>query len=911
MKKKLLHYFLVSVLLLTNVTLFAQTPETYTSADIYQQLKKLKVLGSVLYIAAHPDDENNTLLPFLAKEKLYRTGYMSLTRGDGGQNLIGDEQGLELGLIRTQELLAARRMDGAEQYFSRAFDFGFSKNADEALAIWGHDKILSDVVWVIRKFQPDVIITRFPRDARAGHGQHWASAILANEAFKAAADTTMFPEQFKYGVTPWQAKRILWNSYNFNGPPDNNNTLFKFDAGGYNVSLGKSYGEIGAEARTMHKSQGEGRPRRRGESFEYFETTGGDMPQQSLMDGIDISWNRLNTIDTSAASLDRMYKDLKKLNNDITKQQMKVSYASTYAQQETSIEKIEKQIDRIIAQYNFEHPENSVDSLLELYKSVTILYSHETWWQKKMREIENIILACGGVFVEATTNTEYAVPGDSLSVQFYVNKRNSANINLESIRLNAFDTTVNWALPVNQNAAFTKRLQVALSKELSQPYWLEKPMTQGSFQVDDQLMIGEAESWPAYTARFIFNINGTKLFINRPVKYKFTDPAKGELYEPVQVITPVTVSLSPNILLTNVNPGNEVTQNPSVKLEYKSNINAKNVPVTLTLKQPGYVIKATASKETGADSNDSAVNSVPEKIIYVKDTTIDFETGKTFSTSIPLKGIIDNKHGGKENRISASITTNINGKKLSYSHYLRPIEYDHIPHIHYFYKDNVTVITDEIKTSGKKIGYIVGAGDKLPQLLVQMGYEVKLLNDIDITDANLKQFDAIITGVRAYDINSFLTSKYDILMRYVYNGGNIIAQYNRSPLIASGVIKPGPYPFAISGTRVTNETAEVKFLLPNHPVLNYPNKITSDDFNNWVQERSIYQADHLDSHYETPFAMHDPNEQESNGSLIIAPYGKGNFAYTGLVFFREMPAGISGAYKLMANLVALPQHKTN
>jgi len=907
MKQFFFPVFLLSVLCTAYISLPAQTPETYNNADIYQQLKKLKVLGSVLYIAAHPDDENNTFLPYLAKEKLYRTAYMSLTRGDGGQNLIGDEQGLELGLIRTQELLAARRMDGAEQYFSRAFDFGFTKTADEALSTWGHDRILSDVVWVIRKFQPDVIITRFPRDARAGHGQHAASAILANEAFKAAADTTMFREQFKYGVTAWQAKRILWNSYNFNGPPDNNTSLFKLDAGGFNASLGKSYGEIGAEARTMHKSQGEGRPRRRGESFEYFETTGGDAPQNDLMDGIDIGWSRVNPIDTSESNLARMYRDFKKMDNRLTDNQIKVSYVSDHIKQETDIDRVEKRIDHIITQYNFEHPENSVDSLVELYKAVTILHARGSWYQKKLKEIEQLILACGGVFAEATSNTEYAVPGDSLAVQFFVNKRNSANINLESIRLNSLDTAVKWALPVNQNATFTKKIEVLSHKELSQPYWLEKPMVDGSFQVDDQVLIGEAENSPAYTAVFIFNINGTRLFVRRPVLYKFTDPVRGELYEPVNVITPVVVSVSPNILLTNVKPGNELTKNPTLKLEYKSNITRKEVPITIKLKQPSFSIKQAGS----ASNNDSALVSGAEKDLYSKDTTLDFEAGKTFSSSIALKDIINTRLTGKDHRINAAITTNIDGKRLTYSHYLRPIAYDHIPHIHYFYKDNVSIITDEIKTVGKKIGYIVGAGDKLPPLLLQMGYEVKLLNDVDITDANLQQYDAIITGVRAYDVNGFLNSKREVLMRYVQNGGNLITQYNRSQLISNGVIKPGPYPFAISSTRVTDETAEVKFLLPDHPALNYPNKITKDDFNKWVQERSIYQADKLDSHYETPLAMHDPNEPESNGSLAIAAYGKGNFVYTGLVFFREMPAGVSGAFRLMANLIALPQHKNN
>ena len=373
----------------------AQLPVTNSSADIYMQLQKLQVLGSVLYIAAHPDDENNGFLPFLAKEKLYRTGYLSLTRGDGGQNLIGSEQGIELGLIRTQELLAARRQDGAEQFFSRAFEFGFSKNAAEALRIWGKEKILSDVVWVIRKYQPDVIIARFPPDARAGHGHHAASAILANEAYTAAADPKRFPEQLKYGVSVWQAKRILWNTFNFGGANTTSNDQFKLDVGGYNPLLGKSYGEIGGEARSMHKSQGEGRPRRRGASYEFFVTTGGDTPRTSLMDGVDISWSRIK-----------------------------------------GAESIPQKINNILKAYRLDKPENSVDSLVELYKAVQQLPIKTNWVDKKLEEIKQLIMACSGLFFEATTDDEYAVLGERMNINFFVNKRKDANIQWEKVWVN-------------------------------------------------------------------------------------------------------------------------------------------------------------------------------------------------------------------------------------------------------------------------------------------------------------------------------------------------------------------------------------------------------------------------------------------------------------------------------------------
>lgn len=837
----------------------AQTPPAYNSADIYLQLKKLNVLGSVLYVAAHPDDENTRLLAYLAKEKQFRTGYMSLTRGDGGQNLIGDEQGIELGLIRTQELLAARRIDGAEQFFSRAFDFGFSKSAKEAMEIWGHDKILSDVVWVIRKFQPDVIITRFPGDERAGHGHHTASALLANEAFKAAADPNMFPEQLKQGVQTWQAKRILWNTFNFGNTNTTSEDQFKMDVGVYNSLLGKSYGEIASESRSQHKSQGFGVPRQRGQAFEYFLTTGGDAPKTDLMDGVNNSWERVQGDDA-----------------------------------------IDKKIDGIIKQYDFEHPERSIDSLLALYNFLLKGGNNNTgkkdedekgwrkklkersyWYERKAEEVKNIIINCSGVFAEATTKTEYAVQGDSLKVEFFINKRSNTNINLVSIRLNGFDSTMNNLLPVNQNIALTKTFAVSRNKEATQPYWLAKQMQPGSFEIDDQLLIGKPENDGDYIATFIFDISGTKFYVNKKVQYKYTDPVKGELYEPLVVIPPVIASVSPPVVLMNIKAADNAAVNPVTHIQYKANTSAKAVAVTININQDTH-------------------------IIYTKDTTVDFIAGTTYDLNVPLEEIFD-KSDGKN--VTVDLFAVINGKKSLFTHYLRSIQYDHIPHIHYFYRDHTKAINEEVKTVGKNIGYITGAGDKVPQALQQMGYNVTLLHETTISDDNLKKFDAVIAGVRAYNTNDWLNNKYDILMRYVQNGGNYIVQYNTSNFISSVSTKIGPYPFTVSRTRVTDENAEVKILQPNSTVLNYPNKITAADFNGWVQERSIYQAEKQDEHYEAPLAMHDANETETNGSLIISKYGKGNFVYTGLVFFRELPAGVPGAYRLMANLIAIPQNK--
>lgn len=843
---QLLVCLLFSLFLCMGESLKAQVPATYHSADIYMQLQKLQVLGSVLYVAAHPDDENNGFLPYLAKEKLYRTAYLSLTRGDGGQNLIGSEQGIELGLIRSQELLAARRQDGAEQYFSRAFEFGFSKSAEEALRIWNKEKILADAVWVIRQYQPDVIIARFPGDARAGHGHHAASSIIASEAFVAAADPKRFPEQLKYGVQPWQAKRLLWNTFNFGGANTTSNDQFKLDVGGYNPLLGKSYGEIGGEARSMHKSQGEGRPRRRGPSIEYFTTLGGDAPQTSLMDGVDISWNRI-----------------------------KGGLA------------IQEKIAKVISNYKFDQPEASVDALVELYKAIKQLPDKSLWKDKKLAEIQELIFTCSGLFFEATTDEEYGVLGQKMNLNIFVNKRKESNIQWEQVWMKtsaneSFDTLLSKPLVTNQNNSFIKPLIVDPAKKVSQPYWLAKQQEDiGSFSVDDQMLIGQDQSAPAYTAYFSFTMNGLKLTAERPVQYKYVDPVKGELYQPFVVITPIIVSLTPDVVLNNIQMGGKQVANPKLQLQYKANFTGKQVPVSILIKQ-------------GTDP------------IFTKDSIMDLEAGAVYTQQIQLNKAFKNN---KTPILTAELVLKQNGKTQVYNSYLRSIKYDHIPAIHFFFQNNAHVITEEIKVAGKKIGYVTGAGDKVPDALLQMGYDLQFLHEQDITDETLKEFDAIVLGIRAHNVFEWLSNKNDIFNRYVAQGGNLIVQYLKSNQIGQKRIKVGPYPFMVNaGSRVTEENAKVNFLLPDHGVLNYPNKITDKDFENWVQERSTYQAEQLDTHFELPIGMNDTGEKPGNGSLAIAKYGKGNFAYVSLVLFRQLPAGIPGAYKLMANLIAMPKN---
>lgn len=803
----------------------AQAPETIGSGEIFLRLKKLNVLGSVLYIAAHPDDENSRLIAYMAKDRLYRTGYLSMTRGDGGQNLIGDEQGIELGLIRTQEMMAARRVDGAEQFFSRAFDFGFTKSTDEALKTWDKEKILSDVVWVIRKFQPDVMITRFPEDARAGHGHHSASAVLAHEAFAAAADPNRFPEQFKFGVKPWQAKRLLWNTFNFGG---NFNTTsddqMKIDVGGYNPVLGKSYGEMAAESRTNHKSQGAALTPARGQSLEYFSLVAGDGAHSDPMENVVVSWDRIE-----------------------------------------GGGQIQQMIDRLIHDYSLTDPVKSVPGLVELYKALGSL-KEDYWTLQKRKEVQKLIEVCSGLWLEASVHNGYAIQGDSLQLFFVINNRLNARASVSQITVNGYDTAYRQDLAANKNYSFSHSIYVSGQKPITQPYWLAAEMSPGSYNVNDQLLIGDAQSKPAYEVKFKLTIEGTDLVFTRPVLYKYTDPVKGELYQPLTVLPPVTGQFDPALVLFT--DGEQKEFDVQVKIQTARPIQPK-ISVTPA---DGIV-----SKHGTAFGNIS----LPYSATPVKKTTAIVYSRLVFDE----------------------------GGKTDTARQLKSIQYDHIPRIDYFLPSVEKFVIADVKIAGKRIGYIEGAGDKVPPALQQMGYDVVLLKEKDITPGYLKQFDAILAGVRAYDVHDWLIGKYETLMEYVKDGGNLILQYNRNNL-GNTKIKIGPYPFAITNNRVTDENAAVTLLQPGHAVFNYPNKITDKDFDGWIQERGIYFAGQTDPAYDLVLGMNDPGESEQQkGSLIIGGYGKGKFVYTGLVFFRELPAGVPGAYRLLANIIALNQKK--
>ncbi|MCW3465591.1 PIG-L family deacetylase [Chitinophaga nivalis] len=815
------------LMLAAGMPAFSQPSPVWNAADIKLQLKKLDTLGSVLYLAAHPDDENTRLLGYLAKEKLYRTGYLSLTRGDGGQNLVGNEQSELLGLIRTQELLAARRIDGAEQFFTRAQDFGFSKNPEETFTIWDKKKILGDVVYMIRKFRPDVIICRFPADSRAGHGHHTASAMLAAEAFDAAADPARYPEQLNL-VKPWQAKRLLWNTYNFGSANTIADDQFRIDVGAFNPLLGRGYGEIAAESRSQHKSQGFGVPASRGSALEYFLTIKGTTPVKGLLDGVNTTWSRI-----------------------------------------AGGEAIGKLVDRTLKAYDLDNPAASVPALLEIRKALQAL-PDDYWKTEKLKATEQLILACAGVWAEAYSASPTVVPGYNMDATIQLINRSNVPVELLQADLpGKTNMAPQQLLATNKLTTFTQTLPVPAATPASQPYWLDAAHPLGTYHISDPLLVGHPENIPALQAQIRLRIGGQDFLLQRPLQYKYTDPVKGELYEPLVVAPPVVANL--------VNQVHIFTDTRSQVVPVKLKALADGTKGTVRLQLPA-----------GFEATD---NDQPYSLAQKGD-----EMELRFNIR-PLKAATANHVD------SFTVMVTCNGK--GYTQSLQQIRYDHIPVITLFPPAQAGLVTVNLKHNGNRLGYIAGAGDLVAAALRQVGYEVTELGEKEIMNGNLQQYDAIIAGVRTYNINERMKYWQPQLLQYVKEGGTLVVQYNvNNPLMIRDL---GPFPFGLSRDRVTDEKAPVSFINAQDPVLHYPNEITADDFNGWVQERGLYYTVNADKAYRKLFTMNDKGESSLDGSTLIASYGKGKYVYTGLSFFRQLPAGVPGAYRLFVNLISVKQ----
>ncbi|WP_353481176.1 PIG-L family deacetylase [Haliscomenobacter sp.] len=827
--------FLLLVLILPFTSARAQAPKRYTSGEIHEAIKKLNFLGSALYIAAHPDDENTLFISYLANERKANVAYLSLTRGDGGQNLIGPEIRELLGLLRTQELLAARRIDGGKQMFTRANDFGFSKNPEETFQTWNRNDVLADVVWAIRQWQPDVIVNRFDhRTAGTTHGHHTASAVLSVEAFDLANNPQAYPEQLAY-VKPWQPRRTFFNiSWFFFGSraafdKADKSKLYNVDAGVYYPNLGKSNNEVAAESRSSHRCQGFGSMGTRGSSLEYFEHIKGDAPKSKndLFEGINTTWTRV----PGGAPIGTL-------------------------------------LAGVQAKFRFDNPTASLPELLKAFQLIEKL--PDGYWKRvKLVEIKDVIKACLGLYHETAAADFSASAGEEITIRTEVINRSPAVVVLDKVSIDpiGLDTTFSKPLANNEDLIWPRKVRLNKDLAYTSAYWLTDPASTGMYTVKNQQMRGKPETQRAFKARYHYTIAGVPIVYESDIVYKDADPAKGEIYRPFEITPPVFAKVAEKVFVFADNDAKPVT------VQIKAG--KTNISGTLKLGVP------TGWKVEPAEASFSIAKKGDEKSIK-------------FMVTPPKEA--------SEGKIYPVAT--IDGQ--NYSKEMLEIKYDHIPAQTVLLNAEAKVAHIELKKAGQLLGYVAGAGDDIPASLQQIGYKVEMLGEKDLTPENLAKYDAVIMGIRAYNTVDALTYRQANLLEYAKRGGTLIVQYNTNFEYKVEPKELAPYSLNVSRDRVTDENAEVRFLKPDHKILNQPNKITAQDFSGWVQERGLYFPNDWDkANFEAILSANDPGEPARDGGLLVAKYGSGYYIYTGYSWFRQLPAGVSGAYRLFANMLSI------
>lgn len=865
--------YLWLALILIPATIRAQVRPVndYGALGIGRLLKRLNNTGSVMMIGAHPDDEDSSLLAYLARGENARTAYLSLTRGDGGQNIIGPELFESLGVIRTEELLQARRLDGAEQFFARAFDYGFSKSLDEAKLKWPEEVVKCDVVRAIRTFRPLVVISRFSGTPSDNHGQHQYAGYISPIAVKAAAD----PQQCKDAGPVWQVRKFYRGGFGQQGG-------LRINTGQFDPLLGRSYGEIAIEGRSLHRSQGEGRIEPRGEQFSNLTLTESTVPkaatETNIFDGIDTTLLGIAKLDFgTASSPDHVIFQLRD------------------AQQAA---------ERALSEFDIKDPAKIIPLLLNGQQALRDLIENPNGKpvndgaivvSRQERLFEDALSKVIGLQIDALSDTETVVPGGQLSVTARVYFPKNPNVVFKKIDIQKPD---GWNVGAaadptdggpgsgpragNSNATARFTVDVPRNAALTAPYWLTDPRDGDLFRWPKTRSQTLPFDPPALSALVTMELNGKTITFSQPVQYRYADLTRGEIRREVNVVPLLSLNVDQKLLIV---PQSDKPLTRTLTLSITNNgakpvsgVDALNIPV-----QPEWNYTKSSAAFDLKNKNE--------------------KTSVSFDVTIPAKAkagvyhIYPNAMVG-EGLLNQTMTT---------------IAYPHIQ-THRFYTRAETIVNVlDLKVAPVKVGYIMGSGDEVPEAMRQMGLTVTMLDEKDLSSGDLAKYDTIVVGIRASETRPDYVANNKRLFDYANSGGNLIVQYQRGQFGQSGL---APFPVnmaeaqrtaAGSIARVVDENAKVTILEPAHPVFNFPNKIGDDDFKGWVQERNAYNMATFDPQYTPLLESHDAGEQENKGGLVMAKLGKGTWTYCSYSFFRQLPAGVGGAYRLFANLLSLPK----
>jgi len=821
------------------LTASAQVRAVYDrgAAGLLQLLKRLNTSASVLMIGAHPDDEDTALLAYLARGENARTAYLSLTRGDGGQNIIGRELGESLGVIRTEELLQARRLDGAEQFFTRAYDYGFSKTLDEAKRKWDEKLILCDAVKVIRHFRPLVVVSQFAGTPADNHGQHQFAGYITPLAVRAAGDAMQCSE----AGPAWTVRKF----YVRHRPPGD--PRLRVNTGRYDPVLGRSYFEIAMEARSQHKSQEQGVLELRGDQVSSLNLQGSEARESGIFEGIETTLAA-----AGGAELQPVVDAARKSFEPDAPSRILADLAKGYS----------------ISQ-----------RLAESQPSARSFFDH-----KKKQFTEAIELA-GGLQIDALADTETVAAGESLLVGAKVF---TAYKDLISVRDLSVVAPATWAVtkvepPRANSAASTTRevahgnafftISIPRDQRPSQPYWLIEPRDGDMFnwakgRMPEAHTLPVQQYYPRVAARLV--VAGTEVVIEKPVEFRFADDVRGEIRRNIDVVPNLSVEMDQALMIV---PQSNKVQTRRVVMTV-TNHSRQPVNGVLTLNAgPAAAWKYSASTTT------FNLTRTGEKTAVAFDIAI---PAGTRAGSYPITG------AAMVGEAQANMT-------------MRTIAYPHIQTHRFYRRASVDALVIDLKTADVKVGYIAGSGDRVPDAIAQMGFDLEMISEAELAGGDLSRYNTIVVGIRAYQVRPDVVANNKRLLDFARAGGTLIVQY-QLPAYAQQNLTPFP---TAMGPRTADENAPIKMLFPDHPILNFPNKITDADFMGWVQERNLYNFNNYGPEYTGLLESHDAGEAENSGGLVLARIGKGNYIYCSYSLFRQLPAGVPGAYRLLANLVSL------